>query len=57
MNNLQSEEIQWINYRDSKAASDSADVKGGSIEKVFFEQSLSDSTKDRCYVLVNEYMK
>jgi uncharacterized protein YecT (DUF1311 family) len=57
MKKLQSEEIQWIKDRDTKAKSDSAEMAGGSMEKVLYEGSLAESTKERCYVLVDKYMK
>ena len=57
MKNLQSEEIQWIKDRDAKAKNDAAEMAGGSMEKVLYEGSLAKSTKERCYVLVDKYMK
>jgi len=57
MKNLQSEEIQWIKDRDTKAKNNSAEMAGGSMEKVLYEGSLAESTKERCYVLVDKYMK
>ena len=56
MKNLQSEEIQWIKDRDTKAKSDSAQMAGGTMEKVLYEGSLTKSTRERCYVLVDKYM-
>lgn len=57
MKKLQSEEIQWIKDRDDKAKKDAEEMAGGTMEKVLFEGSLANSTKERCYVLVEKYMK
>lgn len=57
MKKLQSEESQWIKDRDDKAKNDAAEMAGGSMEKVLYEGSLAKSTKERCYVLVDKYMK
>ena len=57
MKNLQNEEIQWIKKRDDKAKEDSAEAKGGTIEPVLYAGSLAQSTKERCYELVDKYMK
>lgn len=57
MKKLQSEEIQWIKDRDAKAKKDAAEMAGGTMEKVLFAGSLAKSTKERCYVLVDKYMK
>lgn len=57
MKNLQNEELQWIKDRDAKAKSDASEMAGGTMEKVLYEGSLSKSTKERCYVLVDKYMK
>jgi uncharacterized protein YecT (DUF1311 family) len=57
MKKLQNEEIQWIKDRDAKAKKASAEMAGGSMEKVLSEGSLAKSTRDRCYELVDKYMK
>lgn len=57
MKNLQNEEIQWIKDRDAKAKKDAEEMAGGSMEKVLYEGSLAKSTRERCYVLVDKYMK
>lgn len=57
MKKLQNEEIQWIKDRDDKAKKDAAEMAGGTMEKVLFVGSLANSTKERCYVLVDKYMK
>ncbi|MVX65683.1 DUF1311 domain-containing protein [Clostridium chromiireducens] len=57
MKKLQNEELQWIKDRDDKAKKDAEEMAGGTMEKVLFEGSLAKSTKERCYVLVEKYMK
>lgn len=53
---LQKEELSWIDERDQKAL-DAANVyKGGTEENVAYGMSLAESTKNRCYELVNNYM-
>lgn len=56
MDALQKEELAWINERDQKAL-DAANVyKGGTEENVAYGMSLAESTKNRCYELVNNYL-
>lgn len=57
MKKLQNEEIQWIKDRDAKAKKDAAEMAGGSMEKVLYEGSLAKSTRERCYELIDKYMK
>jgi uncharacterized protein YecT (DUF1311 family) len=57
MKNLQNEEIQWIKNRDSKASEASSKAKGGTLEPVLYVGSLAQSTKERCYELVDKYIK
>lgn len=57
MKKLQNEELQWIKDRDAKAKKDAEEMAGGTMEKVLFQGSLANSTKERCYVLVDKYMK
>ena len=57
MKALKNEEINWINYRDKTAENDARDFDGGSNYSVVYNGSLATTTKDRCYELVNNYMK
>ena len=57
MKALKNEEINWINYRDKTAENDARDFEGGSNYSVVYNGSLANTTKDRCYELVNNYMK
>ena len=57
MKKLQSEEIQWIANRDAQAKKESLEMKGGTMEPLIYTSSLQDTTKKRCYELVEKYMK
>ena len=56
MKKLQSEEILWISNRDAKAKKASLEMQGGTMEPVLYRGSLADTTKNRCYELVEKYM-
>lgn len=53
---IQQEERNWITQRDAKAEADAADWEGGSGYNLVYTSSLTESTLDRCDVLV-EYVK
>ena len=57
MKKLQEEEIEWINYRDETAKNESKEFEGGTIYPIMYTSSLTKTTKNRCYELVNNYMK
>ena len=57
MKKLQSEEIQWLSNRDSKAKKESLEMEGGTLEPLIYTSSLQDTTRKRCYELVEKYMK
>jgi len=57
MDKLRGEELKWIESRDKKSEEARSEFAGGSIEPFMGMQSLVESTKTRCYELVNEYMK
>jgi uncharacterized protein YecT (DUF1311 family) len=57
MKKLQSEEIQWMSTRDAKAKEASLEMKGGTMEPVLYVGSLTDTTKKRCYELVEKYIE
>lgn len=56
-NKLISEEEDWIGERDKKADDAAKEAEGGSMEPLLRISSLGTSTKERCYELVNNYMK
>lgn len=57
MKSLTQEEMQWIKDKEEKAEREAAQYEGGTIHPVFHITSLCQSTKDRCYELVNKYMQ
>lgn len=56
MKNLQTEETKWIKQKEDSANKSASDYKGGTFEFVAYGSSVYQSTKDRCYELVNNYM-
>lgn len=54
---LISEEEVWMGERDKKADDAAKEVEGGTMEPLARTFSLGASTKERCYELVNNYMK
>ena len=54
--NLKEEELAWISKKENDAKNVANEVKGGTLEPVNHSLSLADSTKKRCYELVNKYM-
>jgi len=57
MSSLEKEEMQWIRDKEAKANAAAAEWAGGTGEQLQYVSSVAQSTKDRCYQLVNEYMK
>ncbi|QGU94442.1 DUF1311 domain-containing protein [Clostridium bovifaecis] len=56
MKNLQTKQIKWIKQKEAAADKEAAQYEGGTFEFVAYNLSLYESTKERCYELVNEYM-
>ena len=56
MDVLEQEEIKWIEEKEKAAKEESLKYKGGTFEFVADKISLYQSTKNRCYELVNNYM-
>lgn len=56
MKNLQTEQIKWIEHKEAEANKEASQYKGGTFEFVAYNSSLYNSTKKRCYELVNKYM-
>ena len=56
MDKLREEENDWINIKEIKSKEAEDKYKGGTIAPFMALSSLVDSTKRRCYELVNEYM-
>ena len=57
MSKLEKEEIQWIKDKEAEADKVSKEWEGGTGQNGAIMSSLASTTKDRCYELVNEYMK
>lgn len=57
LDKLRDEQRKWIEFRDKKAKEDAAEFEGGSFESVQYASTLQKLTKERCYELVNTYMK
>lgn len=57
MDNLRVEEVNWINTRDLKSKEAAEKYEGGTIAPYMSLISLIDSTKTRCYELVEQFMK
>lgn len=56
MSDLQTQQIKWIQEKEADANKESEQYKGGTFEFVAYNSSLYESTKKRCYELVNNYM-
>ncbi|PFA63011.1 hypothetical protein CN378_18395 [Bacillus sp. AFS015802] len=56
MAELQTEQVKWINLKEEKAEKERLKYEGGTFEYVAWYISLYESTKARCYELVEEYM-
>lgn len=57
MDKLRDDQRQWIEFRNKKAKEDAAEFEGGSFASVQYASTLQQLTKERCYELVNDYMK
>ncbi|WP_226672204.1 lysozyme inhibitor LprI family protein [Rossellomorea aquimaris] len=57
MAELKTEQLQWIEKKEEKAEKERLKYEGGTFENVAWYISLYESTKDRCYELVKEYMR
>lgn len=54
---LKQEELQWIKDRDAKAQRDSASASSESSRLLSYTRSLTDTTRERTYVLVEWYFE
>jgi uncharacterized protein YecT (DUF1311 family) len=57
MEDLKIEQRDWIKQRDKIAEEKSKEAEGGTLEPFLYSSALADLTKERCYELVNNYMK
>lgn len=53
---LETEQVKWIEEKEEKAEKERLKYEGGTFENVAWYISLYESTKDRCYELVNQFM-
>lgn len=57
MSKLRVEQRDWLEYRDEKATEEALQYKGGSMETLQYVSIQAQLTKERCYELVDLYMK
>lgn len=57
MSNLKEEQRNWIKQRDQKAKEESSVFAGGTMEATQYLSTQVQLTKERCYELVQKYMK
>lgn len=57
MSSLKAEQRQWISNRDAIAEEESLEFEGGTMEGLQYTETLGRLTKERCYELVELYMK
>lgn len=57
MADLKKQQLDWISDRDEKAKKASQKYEGGTMGSLEYASTLASITKERCYELVNTYMK
>ncbi|WP_223702141.1 lysozyme inhibitor LprI family protein [Sutcliffiella deserti] len=57
MEQLREEQREWLQYRDDTALEASLEYKGGTQEHLEYVAVLANLTEERCYELVDNYMK
>ncbi|MBD8036778.1 DUF1311 domain-containing protein [Solibacillus sp. A46] len=57
MNKLREEQRKWLTHRDEKAAEAASKFEGGSMKNLEYASVQAQLTKERCYELVEKYMK
>ncbi|KGR77112.1 lysozyme inhibitor LprI family protein [Ureibacillus sinduriensis] len=57
MNKLRDAQRKWIDYRDKTALEASLKYKGGTMEHLEYTVVLNNLTEERCFELVEHYMK
>ncbi len=57
MKQLRDEQRNWVTYRDDTAKEASLQYQGGTQEHLEYVVLLADLTEERCYELVEDYMK
>lgn len=54
---LTKNQVQWVEYKENTAKSAAGPYDGGELAAIVYNNSLIRTTKDRCYELVNNYIK
>ena len=54
---IKQSQLDWIKYRDKQAEKESKQDGDGSLSGIAYDSALAELTKQRCYELVNTYMK
>lgn len=57
MDQLRKEQREWIDYRDNTAKEASLKYKGGTMEQLEYVMVQNNLTEERCFELVEDYMK
>ena len=57
MESLRKEQREWIKIRDARAEQSASEFEGGTMYGLVYTETLGTETKQRCYELVNIYMK
>lgn len=57
MESLKVAQRSWVKYRDKQAQMAADEYKGGSLSSVEYAFTLANLTKERCYELINKYMR
>jgi len=57
MDDLREEQRDWIDYRDETAKESSLEYEGGSTEALEYVATQATLTRERCYLLVSQYME
>ncbi len=57
MEQLRIEQREWLDYRDNTAKEASLQYKGGTMEQYEYVRVENNLTQERCFELVENYMK
>jgi uncharacterized protein YecT (DUF1311 family) len=57
MDQLRKEQREWIKYRDTTAKEASLKYEGGTMEQLEYVAVVNNLTKERCFELVEQYMR
>jgi uncharacterized protein YecT (DUF1311 family) len=57
MSQLKAKQLEWIAFKEAEAQKAYDESGGGTLSRMVQMEVLFNLTKERCYLLVNEYMK